>query len=113
MDLVRMLTTGAFIVRFANKFLNAFKAQRNFVLCAFFIWDNGDAVRYTLFQKVNDRKVCCDVTNQMEGSVALGLLQRKDTFSESTLWSCRVYTPFLQSALRKFRRRGKHVDRHC
>jgi hypothetical protein len=102
-DLVRMLTTGAFIVRFANQFLNAFKAERNFVLCAFFIWDDGNAVRYTLYQKPNGRKVCCDVMNRMEGSVALGLLQRKDPFFESTLWSCRVYTPFLQSALRKFR----------
>jgi hypothetical protein len=67
MDLVRMLTTGAFIVRFANQFLNAFKVQRNFVLCAIFIWDNGDATRYTLFQKGNDHKVCCDVMNQLEG----------------------------------------------
>jgi hypothetical protein len=113
MDLVRMLTTGAFIVRFANQFLNAFKAQSNFVLCAIFIWGNGDAVRYTLFQKGNDRKVCCDVMNQLECSVPLGLLQQKDTFFESTLWSCRVYTPFLQSARRKFKRRGKHIDRHC
>jgi hypothetical protein len=113
MELVRMLTTGAFIVRFANQFLNTFKAHRNFVLCAFFIWDNGNAVRYTLFQEANDSKVCCDVMNQLEGSISLGLLQRKGTFFESALWSCRVCTPFLQSALRKFRRRGKHVDRHC
>ena len=82
MDLVRMLTIGAFIVRFANQFLNAFKPQSNFVLCAFFIWDNGTAVRYTLFQETNNHKVCCDVMNQMEGSVVLGLLQRKDTFFE-------------------------------
>jgi len=58
-DLIRMLTTGAFIVRFANRFLEAFK-EKNFVLCAIFIWDNGCANRYTLFQQQiqNDDAVC-------------------------------------------------------
>jgi len=57
-DLIRMLTTGAFIVRFANRFL-AF--EKNFVLCAIFIWDSGNASRYTPFQRQvqNDDAVCC------------------------------------------------------
>ena len=58
MDLVRMLTTGAFIVRFANRFLKAFE-MKNFVLCAIFVWDNGNATRYSLFQQQNDDAVCC------------------------------------------------------
>ena len=37
MELVRMLTTGAFIVRFANRFLKPFCDEKNFVLCAIFI----------------------------------------------------------------------------
>jgi hypothetical protein len=59
-----MLTTGAFIVRFANNYL-CYKDQRNFVLCAIFIWDNGDVSRFTLFQVQgdddddDDDEVCC------------------------------------------------------
>ena len=61
MDLIRMLTTGAFIVRFANRFSKAFCKEKNFVLCAIFIWDNGKAIRYTLFQRQaqDDEMVCC------------------------------------------------------
>jgi len=59
MELVRMLTTGAFIVRFANRFLKAFHNMKNFVLCAIFVWDNGNATRYSLFQQQNDDAVCC------------------------------------------------------
>ena len=66
MDLIRMLTTGAFIVRFANRFLPAFNRRRNFVLCAIFIWDSGRATRYGLFQQEQDEHriqdddaVCC------------------------------------------------------
>ncbi|KAF8441765.1 kinase-like domain-containing protein [Boletus edulis BED1] len=55
-DLIRMLTTGDFVVRFANKFVSTFR-QKNFVLCAVFIWDNGTATRYTLFQNQNDDMV--------------------------------------------------------
>jgi hypothetical protein len=57
-----MLTTGAFIVRFANKFVRAFRQEKNFVLCAIFIWENGKAARYTLFQQQqiqNNEVVCC------------------------------------------------------
>ncbi|KAH9963845.1 hypothetical protein BC827DRAFT_1154326 [Russula dissimulans] len=50
-DLIRMLTTGAFIVRFANNFVSPFCQEKSFVLCAIFIWDNGDATRYTLYQQ--------------------------------------------------------------
>ena len=58
MDLVRMLATGAFIVRFANQFLGAFRQEKNFVLCTMFLWDNGYAARFTLFQQQNDEAVC-------------------------------------------------------
>jgi hypothetical protein len=61
MDLVRMLVTGAFVVRFANKFVGAFCEKKNFVLCAIFMWDNGSATRYILFQKDDNEKVCCDL----------------------------------------------------
>ncbi|KAI0291834.1 hypothetical protein BC826DRAFT_464934 [Russula brevipes] len=56
-DLIRMLITGAFIVRFANKFLGAFKEAKDFVLCAIFVWDDGDASRYTLFQHSQHNQV--------------------------------------------------------
>jgi len=59
MELTRMLTTGAFIVRFANHFLSAFCQEKNFVLCAIFIWNDGYASRYTLFQIQNNETVCC------------------------------------------------------
>lgn len=51
MDLIRMLLTGAFIVRFANRFLNASCREKNFVLCAIFIKDDGFATRYSLYQQ--------------------------------------------------------------
>ena len=53
-DLVRMLVTGAFIVRFANSFVGTFREAKDFVLCAIFIWDNGNAIRYTLFQREHE-----------------------------------------------------------
>jgi hypothetical protein len=58
-DLVRMLMTGAFIVRFANKFVSAFNQEKNFVLCIIFIWDDSSASRFTLFQIEDDEMVCC------------------------------------------------------
>jgi hypothetical protein len=60
-DLVRMLITGAFIVRFANKFVRAFQEQKNFVLCTIFVWDDGRATRHTLFQlkQENTQRVGC------------------------------------------------------
>ena len=58
-DLVRMLVTGAFIVRFANEFVRGYKEQKNFVLCSIFVWDDGNVTRYTLFQlkQQNTRRV--------------------------------------------------------
>jgi hypothetical protein len=50
---------GTAVVRFANNFLKAFQKEKNFVLCTLFIYDNGDATRFTLFQKQNDQAVCC------------------------------------------------------
>ena len=56
---------GAAVVRFANKFLDAFRKEKNFVLCALSIYDDGDVTRFTLFQKPNDQAVCypCIQTN--------------------------------------------------
>ena len=59
MDLIHMLTTGAYIVRLANKTIPAFREKKNFVLCAIFIWDDDDATRYVLFQQLDDDRVCC------------------------------------------------------
>jgi len=52
-----MLLQGAAVVRFANTFLNTFNAK-NFVLFAIFVYDDGNATRYTLFQQRNHRTVC-------------------------------------------------------
>jgi hypothetical protein len=57
-DLVRMLLTGAAIVRFANGFLNRFMVTKNFVLCAIYVWDDGQVSRYSLYQEPNRREVC-------------------------------------------------------
>ena len=43
------------LVRFANKFLNRFKADRNLVLFAIYIWETGEVTRYSLFQEPNNR----------------------------------------------------------
>jgi hypothetical protein len=57
-DLVRMLLSGAAIVRFANKFLDRFKTAKNFVLIAIYIWEDGKVSRYSLFQEPNYPEVC-------------------------------------------------------
>ena len=57
-DLIRMLVLGAAIVRFANKFLDDFKAKKNFVLFAMYIWDNAEVTRYSLFQEPDCAMVC-------------------------------------------------------
>jgi hypothetical protein len=56
-DLIRMLLTGAAIVRFANKYLGTFKAK-DFVLFAIYISDGGRVARYSLFQDPNNPEVC-------------------------------------------------------
>jgi hypothetical protein len=53
-DLIRMVLTGAAIVRFANKLM----ANKNFVLFAIYIWENGETNCYSLFQEPNDPGVC-------------------------------------------------------
>ena len=58
-DLVRMLLQGAFIVHFANT-LRAYKDKRSFVLVTVYMRGDGEATRYSLFQrwgKDEERKV--------------------------------------------------------
>ena len=57
-DLVRMLLTGAAVVRIANRLLDRFMATKNYVLCAIYVWDNGEVTRYSLFQEFNTPEVC-------------------------------------------------------
>jgi hypothetical protein len=53
-----MLVLGAAIVRFANKFLDDFTTNKNFVLFAVYIWDNAEVARYALFQGSDSAEVC-------------------------------------------------------
>jgi hypothetical protein len=53
-----MLLQGAAIVRFANKFLDKFMEDESFVLFAIYVWDHGEATRYSLFQQSNNSEVC-------------------------------------------------------
>ena len=53
-----MFLSGAAIVRFANKFLDRFKADKNFVLFAIYIWEDSKVSSYSLFQQPNGREVC-------------------------------------------------------
>jgi hypothetical protein len=57
-DMIRMLLMGAAVVRFANRFLNRFKAEKNFVLFAMYVWDTGKVTRFSLFQESDRREVC-------------------------------------------------------
>lgn len=56
-ELVRMLLEGAAIVRFANTFLDAFKEKKDFILVAVFVWNDGTAFQYSLFQQQYDNAV--------------------------------------------------------
>jgi len=58
-ELTRMLVEGAAIVRFANTFLDAFKAKKDFILVAVFVWDNGTVFQCSLFQRQHDDAVRC------------------------------------------------------
>jgi hypothetical protein len=60
-DLIRMLLSGASVVRFTNDFLEEFRTKKQFVLVAIFIEQDGEATRYLLYQLKNDRDkvVCC------------------------------------------------------
>ncbi|SRR6266404_3041451 len=55
-DLVRMLVTGAAVVRFVNTFLERFDGK--FVLFAIYIRDDGEVSRYTLFEEQDFERVC-------------------------------------------------------
>jgi hypothetical protein len=52
-----MLLCGAFVVRMANMFLDRFMKEKNFVLFAMYIWEDGKVTRYSLFQKLGESKV--------------------------------------------------------
>jgi len=60
-DLIRMLLSGAFVVRFSNEFLEQFRTGKQFVLVAIFIQQTCQATRYLLYQLENDsgQAVCC------------------------------------------------------
>ena len=53
-----MLLAGASTVRFANTFLDTFKEEKDFVLFAIYVWDNGRVTRFTLFQEQGKSEVC-------------------------------------------------------
>ena len=57
LDFYRMMLQGAFIVRFANKFLDAYKEKKNFFFVTIFISGNGEAVRRILYQKMDSQVV--------------------------------------------------------
>ncbi|KAH9961317.1 hypothetical protein BC827DRAFT_340955 [Russula dissimulans] len=57
-DEIRMLLEGAAVVRFASGFLDEFKAKKDFVLNAMFIWEYDHVGRYTLFQRPNEPNAC-------------------------------------------------------
>lgn len=48
---------GASLIRFANKYLEAYKEKRDFVFIAIYIDDVGQAVRYILYQTKSSDKV--------------------------------------------------------
>lgn len=62
-DLVRMLLTGAAVIGFANRDLDRFMVDKNFVLFAIYIWDDGNASCYSLFQELNSPEVCRTICN--------------------------------------------------
>jgi len=84
-DLVGMLLMGAAVVRFANKFLDAFMKNKNFVLCAIYIWDSGRVTRYSLFQEPNNPEVrWTSYITKLAGRVVrvVGSLQRNPILVE-------------------------------
>ncbi len=56
-DLIRMLLCGAAVVRMANKFSDKFMVAKDFVLFAIYIWDDGRATRYSMYQEPNNPEV--------------------------------------------------------
>jgi hypothetical protein len=49
-DCIRMLLQGSAVVRFANTFIEAFKPEKNFVLVAIYIDNQGEVKFYIIFQ---------------------------------------------------------------
>jgi hypothetical protein len=60
-ELARMLLEGAAIVRFANMSLDTFKAKKDFILVAVFVWQDGRVFQYSLFQRQHDNSVRCSL----------------------------------------------------
>ena len=110
-DLVRMLLTGAAVVRFANRHLNGFMADKNFVLIAIYIWDNGEVYCYSLFQVPNNPEVCLTLyTIKLTSWVILGSLQWNQLLIGHLGWPRQVCTSIVQSSphVGKGRERWRH-----
>ena len=56
-DQFRMFLQGASIVRFANKHHPSFKVEKNYYVVAVYIWWNGKADRFILYQENGDDTV--------------------------------------------------------
>ena len=57
-DRHRLMLEGASVVRFANKFLDAYKKEKNLVFMAIYIGYAGATDRYILYQNKGSQKVC-------------------------------------------------------
>lgn len=62
-----MLLCGASVVRFANKFLDKFMEAKDFVLFAMYIWEDGGATRYLLYQKPDSSTVWISYITELAG----------------------------------------------
>ncbi|KAJ8507769.1 hypothetical protein ONZ45_g9882 [Pleurotus djamor] len=54
-DLIRLLLSGSFVVRFANGFLPMYSKDKDFVLPLFYIRADGKVDRHIMFQKLEDK----------------------------------------------------------
>ncbi|KAJ2922906.1 hypothetical protein H1R20_g14164, partial [Candolleomyces eurysporus] len=68
-DLVRMLLQGGSVVRFANEHLDAFRKEKNFILVAIFVYSDGTAERFILYQ---DKTNLDDVSTTCAGMLTEG-----------------------------------------
>ena len=78
LDHNRLLLQGAFVVRFANGFLDAYKKKKSFAFVTIFITAEGMAVRHILYQAMDSREVRTHSLYNIEilCRVAVGLLQK-------------------------------------
>jgi hypothetical protein len=53
----RMMLQGAFIVRFANKFLDTYKTKKDFFFVTIFMGSTGEVIRRILYQKMSSMVV--------------------------------------------------------